>query len=187
VAPEKTLKEQAALRIETFTQSHTLYDEAMKAFNKMIRDDSKPGSLGDSIYPMRVAKVSQDLTEGTLAYCNAAKELAGDYSKFCKDPRFVKDYQVRIDYIEIIQEELTTAISALKEKLTNIPFYEEGLKNGETQINRLLEKLSTTKDIMQLAIQKEATYQRANSSVVTASIETIATDSTPKHKKPKTP
>lgn len=151
---EKTLPELAALRIETFTQSHTFYDEAMKAFNKMIRDDNRPNSLGDSLYPMRVIKVSQDLLEGILAYCKAAKALASDYDQFCQDPRFVKDYQVRIDYIDIIQEELTMAMSTLKEKLKGIPFYVVGIKNGEQQIQALLEKLTATKQIMTLAIQQ---------------------------------
>ncbi|MGE3318527.1 MAG: hypothetical protein AB7I18_04450 [Candidatus Berkiella sp.] len=175
----KTLKEQAALRIDLFTKSHTLYDEAMKSFNKMMNDDNKPENKGQGIYPMKLVKVSQDLFEGALAYCAAGKSLANDYRKFCKDPRFVKDYQVRVDYIDLIQEELTEAMNNLKERLKGVPFYEEGLALGEPKIASLLQKLTHTKEIMQIAILKAATPTTSSTQSNTAESAT-STDKKPK-------
>ncbi len=181
-----TLKQLAADRIEAFTIHHTRYEEAMKSFNKMIRSDSKPGGEKQGLYPMGLIKVSQEIHEGTLAYCRAAKLLATDYAKFSKDPTFCKRYDERIEYIDIMKEDLATAMQTLHEKLADVPIYAQSLSDGDVKIKSLNIRLDATKEFMQISVSKEQTYLKEIVSKPIASInKSVAPE--PDMPKPKGP
>lgn len=167
-----TLKQLAALRIEEFTKHHTRYEEAMKLFNKMVSSDNKRGGEKQGLYPMGLTKVSQEIHDGILAYCTAAKLLASDYVKFYKDPHFCKRYHERVEYIDIIKEDLAAAMQTLHDKLSDVPIYVQNLSNGNKQINALNNQLDVTKHFMQVQMNN-----------VQASIKTKAVDSTTSHEK----
>lgn len=146
-----TLKELATARIDEFTKLHRLYDEAMKKFVAMLNNDKSPGKEQMGIYPIKLLTVSQELAQGILAYISAAKQLATDYSTFAGVASFAKDYQLRIDYIDEIKQELTQAMTDLKAHLSGAPAYTEGLINGEKILVALFSKLDAAKDAMQSA------------------------------------
>lgn len=181
-----TLKQLAYDRIEEFTKDHTRYEEAMKLFNKMVSSDSKPGGEKQGLYPMGLIKVSQEIHDGTLAYCKAAKLLASDYAKFSKDPTFCKRYNERIEYIDIIKEDLAAAMQTLHEKLANVPIYAQNLVDGDAVIKNLNTRLDATKQFMQASVQKEQTYQKEIVTKPTGDVSNIVAQEpgTPKRKRP---
>ncbi len=129
-------------------------------------ENFKQGYL-DAIYPSLIIKMTEGMDMGIQQMNTAFRALSQVYDQYASNPKFVSQYNDRIEMLGIIQEEIQTHMQDLQKVMTvnsDIapdsynrfhPEYSDRFKQGDARVQELVEFLEQTKVIMQSAIPSQ--------------------------------